>query len=221
MRILVIDIGGSHVKLARSWRRTPVKFDSGPTLTPAAMMRGVRALTQTWRYEAVSIGFPGPVRGGRPFAEPHNLGRGWVRFNFARAFDVPVRLINDAAMQALGSYKGGRMLFLGLGTGLGSALVEGGRVIPLELAHLPYRNGRSYEEYLGTAGLKRLGRRKWAQHVAEVAALFRQAMICDYVVFGGGNAHKLRTLPPKTLRGSNELAIEGGVRLWSPRAATS
>lgn len=214
MRILVIDIGGTHVKVAGSWRRIPVRLDSGPTLTPSRMVREVRALTAAWRYDAVSIGYPGPVRRGRPLLEPHHLGRGWVRFDFAHAFEVPVRLVNDAAMQALGSYEGGRMLFLGLGTGLGSALVDEGRVIPLELAHLPYRKEKSYEEYVGAAGLTRLGRRRWEKHVGQVTTLLRQALICDYVVLGGGNIRKLRKLPPKARRGSNKFAVEGGVRLW-------
>ena len=227
VRVLVVDVGGTHVKVAGSWRRTPVKFDSGDTLTAAQMVKGVLALTEGWRYDVVTIGYPGPVRANRPLEEPHNLGGGWRRMNFERAFGKPVRVVNDAAMQALGSYAGGRMLFLGLGTGLGSAIVDDGRLEPLELAHLPYRKGRSYEEYLGAQGLRELGRRKWATHVAAITAMLRRALLCDYVVLGGGNVSKLATLPPHARRGSNERAIEGGIRLWAsdtvplavPRAA--
>jgi len=225
MRVLIVDIGGTNVKVAGSWRRTPVKIESGPTLTATQMVRAVRALTEAWRYDVVSIGYPGPVHHGRPLREPHNLGGGWRRMNFERAFGKPVRLVNDAAMQALGSYAGGRMLFLGLGTGLGSAIVSEGRLEPLELAHLPYRNGESYEDYLGVRGLEAHGRKKWRRHVEVVSELLRHALQCDYVVLGGGNVGKLKTLPPRTRRGSNANAVTGGIRLWAadaaPRAVSS
>ena len=214
MNVLVIDVGGTHVKLLATGRRTPVKFDSGPHLTPAVMVRETRAATTGWRYDRIAIGYPGPVRNGRPLADPHNLGRGWRRFDFTRAFKHPVRLVNDAAMQALGSYDGGRMLFLGLGTGLGTALVEGGNVQPLELAHLPYREGKSFEDYLGVRGLKRLGHHKWQKHVGIVSELLRAAVVADHVVLGGGNVKKLRRLPPHARRGDNFNAFRGGFRVW-------
>ncbi len=218
MRILVVDVGGTHVKIAGSWRRTPVKFESGPGMTGAQMVKRVLAVTAGWRYDVVTIGFPGPVRAGRPIAEPHNLGGGWRRIKFEEAFGKPVRVVNDAAMQALGSYAGGRMLYLGLGTGLGSAIVDDRRLQPLELAHLPYRKNESYEDYVGAAGLKRLSRKRWAHHVGVVTDLLRRALLCDYVVLGGGNVAKLTTLPPYSRRGSNDLAVEGGIRLWSEEA---
>ena len=215
MRILIVDVGGTNVKVAGSWRRTPVKIDSGPTLTAQQMVKAVGTLTNAWRFDVVSVGYPGPVRAGRPQAEPHNLGGGWRRINFERAFGKPVRVVNDAAMQALGSFAGGRMLYLGLGTGLGSAIVDEGRLQPLELAHLPYRKGKTYEEYLGVHGLKAMGRAKWAQHVGAVCELLRTALLCEYVVLGGGNVNKLARLPVHCRRGSNALAVEGGIRLWS------
>ena len=215
MNVLVIDVGGTHVKLLATGRRTPVKFDSGPHLTPAVMVRETLAATAGWRYDAVAIGYPGPVRKGRPVAEPHNLGRGWRRFDFGRAFHRPVRIVNDAAMQALGSYDGGRMLFLGLGTGLGTAVVEDHVVQPLELAHLPYREGKSFEDYLGVRGLERLGRHKWEKHVLVVAEMLRAAVVADHVVLGGGNVRKLRRLPPHARRGDNSNAFRGGLRIWS------
>jgi polyphosphate glucokinase len=170
-------------------------------------------MTEDWSFDVVSIGFPGPVLRGRPVCEPRNLGGGWVGFDFEAAFGRPVRVINDAAMQALGSYEGGRMLFLGLGTGLGSALVVGGRIEPLELAHLPYRK-RTYEDYVGRRGLERLGRKKWRRAVADTVERLREALRPDYVVLGGGNARKLEQLPPGVRAGSNAHAFEGGFRLW-------
>ena len=217
MNELVIDDGGTHVKLLATGRRTPVKFDSGPHLTPAVMVRETLAATTGWRYEAVTIGYPGPVRKGRPVADPFNLGRGWRRFDFARAFQKRVVVVNDAAMQALGSYDGGRMLFLGLGTGLGTAVVEEGVVQPMELAHLPYRDGKSFEDYLGVRGLERLGHHKWAKHVGVVAEMLRAAVVADHVVLGGGNVRKLRRLPPHCRRGDNSNAFRGGFRVWETR----
>ena len=215
MKVLVVDVGGTHVKLLASGRRVPVKVDSGKDLTPRLMVRRVLEATSGWRYEAVTLGYPGPVVRGRPLADPHNLAPGWKRFDFARAFDRPVRVVNDAAMQALGSYDGGRMLFLGLGTGLGSALVEGGVLMPLELAHLPYRNHETFEDYLGVRGLERLGHAKWQKHVHIVSELLRHALVADHVVLGGGNVRKLKHLPPHARRGDNANAFRGGFRMWA------
>jgi len=217
VNVLVIDVGGTHVKLLATGRRSPVKFDSGPHLMPAVMVRETLAATRGWRYEAVTIGYPGPVRKGRPVADPFNLGRGWRRFDFARALQKRVVVVNDAAMQALGSYDGGRMLFLGLGTGLGTAVVEDGVVQPMELAHLPYRDGKSFEDYLGVRGLERLGHHKWAKHVGVVAEMLRAAVVADHVVLGGGNVRKLRRLPPHCRRGDNSNAFRGGFRVWETR----
>jgi polyphosphate glucokinase len=214
MKVLVIDVGGTHVKVLATGRREAVKFDSGPTLTAAEMVKQVKALTEGWVYEAVSIGFPGPVIHGRPLHEPHNLGPGWVRFDFERALGKPVRVINDAAMQALGSYAGGRMLFLGLGTGLGAAAIDDGHVAPLEIAHLPYKKGRTYEDCIGARGLARLGRKRWERRVHEIAEELRNALVCDYVVLGGGNAKLLKSRPPRTRLGDNSNAFLGGFRLW-------
>jgi len=221
MKILVVDVGGTHVKLQATGRRKRLSLPSGPTLTPARMVAAVKAATAGWKYQAISIGYPGPVAHGRPVAEPHNLGPGWVRYNFQKAFRRPVRIVNDAAMQALGSYRGGRMLFLGLGTGLGSALIVDNVVAPLELAHLPYRRGHTYEEYLGLAGLKRLGKKKWLRHVDHVVELLKTALQAEYVVLGGGNS-KLIDVPPAGARlGANSNAIRGGYRLWIKHTARS
>jgi predicted NBD/HSP70 family sugar kinase len=214
MKILVIDVGGSHVKLLATGRKTPVKIPSGPDMTPRKMARRVRAAVKGWTYDVVSIGYPGAVLHGKPVSEPRNLGGGWVGFKFRKAFGRPVRVINDAAMQALGSYRGGRMLFLGLGTGLGSALIIDGILEPMELAHLPYAKGRTYEEYVGKAGLKRLGRKKWRRHVLDVITRLKAALEADDVVVGGGNAKLLRTLPRGVRRGANANAFLGGYRLW-------
>ncbi len=214
MKTLVIDVGGTNVKVLATGHRVPIKIESGPTLTPRAMVHAVLAATEGWDFDRVSIGFPGPVRAGRPAREPWNLGRGWVRYNFKKAFRKPVRIVNDAAMQALGSYDGGKMLFLGLGTGLGSTLICDGVIIPLELAHLPYRHGNTYEEYIGNAGYHRLGKRDWRKHVLEVVDLFVAALIVDYVVLGGGNARHMKELPKYVRLGSNANAFRGGYRLW-------
>ena len=213
-KILVIDVGGTHVKFHVPGLGKVVKINSGHATTAAQMAAAVKNISAGWQYDAVTIGYPGPVKNNRPLREPHNLGGGWVKFNYQKAFGRPVHIINDAAMQALGGHTGGRMLFLGLGTGLGSALVVGDTVLPLELAHLPYKKNRSYEEYLGTAGLKRLGKKKWQRHVAEVVRLLKNALLVDYVVLGGGNARLVEKFPPGVRRGKNSNAIRGGRRLW-------
>jgi polyphosphate glucokinase len=213
-RILVIDVGGTNVKLLATGLRVPIKIPSGPSMTAARMVRDVRKVTDDWAYDAVSIGYPGAVLHGKPVSEPHNLGGGWVGFNFRRAFGRPVRVINDAAMQALGSYRRGRMLFLGLGTGLGTALIADGVLEPMELAHLPYKKGRTYEAYVGKKGLKRLGKKKWRRNVADVVARLKAALQVDDVVIGGGNAKLLKRLPPGARLGKNANAFVGGYRLW-------
>ena len=223
MNVLVIDIGGTNVKILATGQSEPRKFPSGSGLTAQAMVEGVMDLARDWAYDAVSIGYPGPVLRDRPMAEPHNLGRGWIEFDYAQAFARPVRIINDAAMQALGSYNGGRLLFLGLGTGLGTALVNEGSVEPMELAHLPYRKA-TYEDYVGLRGLERLGRKKWEKHVNEVVERLVAAFRPDEVVLGGGNTKKLSRLPPLCRPGDNANAFLGGFRLWpaapKPKAAT-
>ena len=213
--ILVIDVGGTHIKFGMPGHGKMGKFFSGPAMTPTEMVAGVKQATADWKYDAVSMGYPGPVKSHRPALEPHNLGGGWVKFNYRKAFGCPVRMANDATMQALGGHTGGRMLFLGLGTGLGSALVVGHTVLPLELAHLPYKKNRSYEEYLGNAGLKRLGVNKWRHHVAAETALFMQAFLVDYIVLGGGNARLIEKFPPGVRPGKNSNALRGGLRLWN------
>jgi polyphosphate glucokinase len=217
VKTLVIDIGGSHVKLLATGHRTPIRVPSGPELTPAAMVAGVLEATSEWQYEAVSIGYPGPVVKNHPSREPVNLGTGWTDFDYEGALGRPVKMINDAAMQALGSYDGGVMLFLGLGTGLGTTLVRDEIVIPLEIAHLPYRKGRSYEDYVGQAGLERLGEEKWKRHVGIVVELFLAALNAEYAVLGGGNVRHFSELPPKCRRGDNLNAFRGGYRLWQKR----
>ena len=213
MKILVIDIGGNSVKLLVSGAKEPRKFPSGPALTPRQMVSNVLKYTEDWKYDAVSVGYPGKVRDDQPCAEPYNLGKGWVRFDYVKAFGVPVRIINDAAMQALGSYQGGTMLFLGLGTGLGTALVVNGNVVPMELGHLPFRQA-TYEDYLGIKGLKRLGIRKWRALFREVVTRFISALQLDDVVIGGGNVNKLDELPSCCRAGDNALAFRGGFLLW-------
>jgi polyphosphate glucokinase len=215
VKTLVIDVGGTNIKILMTGMRVPIKVPSGPELTPREMVRAVLEATIGWKYNNVSIGYPGPVVRDRPRLEPVNLGKGWVRFDFKKALGRPVRMINDAAMQALGSYEGGKMLFLGLGTGLGSALIMDGVLIPTELAHLPYKKGRSYEEYVGEAGMLRSGKRDWQRHVAEVCALFIAAFSVDYVILGGGNSKRLGALPPLTRLGDNANAFKGGFRLWT------
>jgi polyphosphate glucokinase len=224
MKVLVIDVGGTNVKVSVDGTGDVLKIPSGPDLTAARMAEGVKRAVAGHDYDVVSIGYPGPVANGHPAVEPHNLGAGWVRFDFKKAFGKPVKVVNDAAMQALGSYQGGRMLYLGLGTGLGSAFVGDGTVEPLELAHLPYRNNRTYEDYLGLRGLKRMGRKKWQRHVEKVVELLKHGLQADYVMLGGGQTKKLKGLPPGVRLGTNAHAIQGGLRLWeapdsSPSAA--
>lgn len=213
-RVLSVDVGGSHVKALVEGEHEPRRFDSCLGLTAAQMARGVVDCTKDWRYDVVSIGFPGPVLNGHPVAEPVNLGSGWVAFDYGGAFGRPVKIVNDAAMQALGSYEGGRMLFLGLGTGLGSAMVIDGRLEPMELAHLPYKKRGTYEDYVGRRGLERLGKKKWRREVATVVETLKAALQAEYVVLGGGNASKLKDLPPGTRLGANANAFVGGFRLW-------
>jgi predicted NBD/HSP70 family sugar kinase len=212
--ILVIDVGGTHVKFRIGPRGAVQKFDSGPQMGPAQMVRQIRALLGAAPFDAVSIGYPGLVFRGRIAAEPHNLGKGWMRFDFARAFGRPVHIINDAAMQAIGSYSGGRMLFLGLGTGLGATLIFDGIVEPTEVGHMPYKAGRTFEDYVGERGRERLGTRKWRKKVHEVIADLQAALEADYIVLGGGNAVRLKKLPPGTRLGDNRNAFLGGLRLW-------
>ena len=215
MRILVLDVGGTHVKVLATGHKQRVEFPSGPKMTPTKMLAAVRAATAGWKYDAVSIGYPGPVVQGRPISEPHHLGSGWVGFDFKKAFGRPVKIVNDAAMQALGSYLGGRMLFLGLGTGLGSALIVDNVLEPMELAHLPYKKGRTYEDYVGMAGLEQQGKKKWRHQVNEVVQQLKSAVQADYVVLGGGNARLFKKLPPGTRLGDNSNAFRGGYRLWT------
>lgn len=220
MKVLVVDVGGNNVKLLATGCRSPRKVPSGSVLIPQKMVEAVRAAAGDWQYDVVSIGFPAPVRNDRVLREPVNLGQGWLGFDFAKAFGMPVKLINDAAMQALGSYDGGRMLFLGLGTGLGSALVADGEVLGLELAHLPFKGGKSFEQIVGAAALKRAGKRKWRKDVFEAVKLLKAALVADYVVLGGGNVKKLKDLPSGARRGTNDHAFIGGFRLWTTETST-
>ena len=211
--VLVIDVGGTSVKILATGQTESRSFRSGPKLTPRQMVSKVKKLAADWTYDVISIGYPGPVLGGRPAAEPANLGRGWVAFDFAQAFGLPAKVLNDAALQALGSYKGGKMLFLGLGTGLGTALIVKGIVRPMELGHLPYKNG-TYEDYVGRAGLERRGKKKWRGHVADVIERLVAALRPDETVIGGGNVNKMGTLPVRCRAGQNANAFLGGFRLW-------
>ena len=217
-KILAIDVGGTHVKVLATGRRKPIEIPSGPKMTARQMVRDVRQGTAGWRYSVVSIGYPGPVLHGKPVSEPPNLGGGWVGFDFEKGFGHPVRLINDAAMQALGSYKGRRMLFLGLGTGLGSALIVVDVLEPMELAHLPFKKGKTYEDLVGNAALQRFGKKKWRRYVTDVVTQLQAALEADDVVIGGGNAKLLRSLPKGVRLGSNSNAFIGGYRLWKKHA---
>jgi polyphosphate glucokinase len=214
MKVLVIDIGGTNVKIAMTDMRVPVKIPSGPTMDAQKMAKDVLAATEGWTYDCITIGYPGPVTHERPLAEPHNLAAGWIDFPYQRVFGKPIRFINDAAMQALGGYKGGRMLFLGTGTGLGTALIFDGVVSPLELAHLPYKKGRTYEEWIGLAGLERLGKKRWRRSVLDIMERLQAALVCDSVLLGGGNAKLMKNLPNHVMLGANSDAIDGGIKLW-------
>jgi polyphosphate glucokinase len=213
VNVLVIDIGGTNVKILATGQNESRKFPSGPNLTPKQMVAGVKKLAGDWKYDVVSIGYPGVVVRNRPLAEPHNLGRGWVGFDFEAAFKRPVKVVNDAAMQALGSYKRGKMLFLGLGTGLGSTMIVDGIVEPMELAHLPYKKG-SYEDYVGERTLEKRGKKKWRRHVVDVVERLIAALEPDDVVLGGGNVRQLKELPKGCRTGDNANAFLGGFRLW-------
>ena len=214
-KVLVIDVGGTHVKLLATGEKEPIKIPSGPTMTAMKMVSLVKQNTKDWKYDCISLGYPGPIINGHPLREPHNLGGGWMHFDFRKAFGCPVKVINDASMQALGSYEGKRMLFLGLGTGLGSAMIVNGVLEPMELAHLVYKKGKTYEDYLGLRGLEHMGKKKWRKCVAEVVKTLRAALEADYVVLGGGNNRKLKKLPPGAKLGSNQHAFEGGFRMWA------
>ena len=213
-KTLVIDVGGTHVKMLATGMKEPIKFESGPKMTADKMVKQVKAATKDIPYDRISLGYPGPISNGHPLREPHNLGVGWMAINFAKAFGCPVKVINDASMQALGSYEGGSMLFLGLGTGLGSAMIVDGVLQPMELAHLEYKHGKTYEDYLGLRGLERLGKKKWRKCVAKIVELLKAGLEADYVVIGGGNCKKLKTIPPGARAGKNENAFVGGFRLW-------
>ena len=214
MKVLVIDVGGTHIKALLSGETEPRKFDSGPSMNPGEMVKGVKKMTQDWKYDAVSIGYPGPVLRNRPIVEPYNLGKGWVGFHYEKAFGCPTKILNDAAMQALGSYKKGRMLFVGLGTGLGTAVVDDHIVEPMELGHLPYKKA-TYEDYVGLRGLKKHGKKKWRKLVVDVVERLRMAIEPDEIVLGGGNVKKLKQLPPHCRQGDNFNAFIGGFRLWN------
>ena len=213
MRVLVVDVGGTHVKVLANGEKTFREFISGPMLTAAQMVDGVKTVTADWKYDAVSVGYPGPVLNGRPIVEPHNLGRGWVGFDYQAAFGCAVKVVNDAAMQALGSYKSGKMLFLGLGTGLGTTFVVDGIVEPMELGHLPYRDA-TFEHYVGLRGLQANGLAQWRRDVEDVVGRLIAAIEPEEVVLGGGNVHRLETLPPGCRAGDNADAFVGGFRLW-------
>jgi len=217
MKVLVVDVGGTDVKILATGQKIHRKFPSGPGMTPKQMVAGVLKAAQGWQYDVISMGYPGPVLHDRPLAEPHNLAPGWVGFNFKAAFKRPIKMINDAAMQALGSYEGGKMLFLGLGTGLGSTMIVDGVLEPMELGHLPYRK-KTFEDYIGARGLNRFGKKKWRRHVADVIERLVAAMEPDYVVLGGGNARRIKKLPANCRLGANENAFRGGFRLWETPA---
>jgi predicted NBD/HSP70 family sugar kinase len=214
MKILVIDIGGTNVKLLAKGQTEPRKFPSGREMTPESMARQVKEMTQDWDCDVIAVGYPGPVIDGKILKEPRNLAPGWVDADLAALLGKPVRIINDAAMQAIGSYEGGRMLFLGLGTGLGSTLIVKHSVAPMELAHLPYRKEKTFEDYVGQRGLDELGKKRWREAVADVVTRLKNALVADYVVLGGGNSKKLKELPEGARLGSNDNAFVGGFRLW-------
>jgi polyphosphate glucokinase len=222
MNVLVIDIGGAHIKLLATGQSEVTKIPSGTDLTPQRMVADVLAATKDWSYEVISIGFPGPLANGTFVREPKNLGAGWVGFDLSAALGRPVKLVNDAAMQALGSYEGGRMLFLGLGTGLGTTLIlENKSIVPMEAGHLPYRKGRTFEDHVGQRGIDRYGRKRWRRFVEDVATRLRLAFVADYVVLGGGNSRLLKQLPPEARLGKNDNAFVGGFRLWEDDAGNA
>jgi polyphosphate glucokinase len=215
-RVLAVDVGGTHVKILATGKKEKREVASGTGMTAAQMVSSVRKLAQDWKYQVVSIGYPGPVLHNRPVAEPRNLGAGWMGFDFEEAFGRPTKIINDAAMQALGSYRSGKMLFLGLGTGLGSTLIADGILEPMELGHLPYKKA-TYEDYVGARGLRHFGKKKWREHVADVVARLTTALEPTDIVIGGGNVSKLKELPPGCRAGENANAFTGGFRMWEPR----
>lgn len=219
MNVLAVDVGGSHVKMLVSDAAEPRRFASGPKMTPDLMVGSIRKLVADWKFEAVSIGYPGPVQNNRIIAEPHNLAPGWLGYDFEKAFGCPVKLINDAAMQALGDYNGGKMLFLGLGTGLGTTMIVDGVILPMELGHLPYKKA-TFEDYVGEAGLQMRGKKKWRAHVEDVVARLAAALMPDDIVLGGGNARLLDPLPAKCRAGANANAFPGGFRMWEPAPET-
>jgi polyphosphate glucokinase len=213
-KTLVIDVGGTNIKMLATGMKEPIKFPSGPKMTAEKMVKETKAAVANIAYDRISLGYPGPIINGHPLREPHNLGGGWRAMNFSKAFGCPVKVINDASMQALGSYEGGSMLFLGLGTGLGSAMIVDGMLQPMELAHLEYKKGKTYEDYLGLRGLERLGKKKWRKYVTKIVEHLKAGLEADYVVIGGGNCKKLKTIPPGARAGKNENAFVGGFRLW-------
>jgi polyphosphate glucokinase len=213
-KVLVIDVGGTNIKMLVTGEKEPRKFPSGPTMTATKMVKLVKEAVNDWKFDCVSIGYPGPIINEHPLREQHNLGGGWMRFDFRKAFGCPVKIINDAAMQALGSYVGRGMLFLGLGTGLGSAMIVDGMLQPMELAHLIYKKGKTYEDYLGLRGLERMGKKKWRRCVSKIAVDLKSALDADYVVLGGGNSKKLKELPAGARLGNNLNAFLGGFRMW-------
>lgn len=213
-KVLAVDIGGTHVKILATGHSVRRRVESGPTMTAQQMVDAVKQMAEGWQYDVITLGFPGPVMHNKPLLEPANLGSGWCGYDFEAAFNCPVKMINDALMQAIGSYEGGRMLFLGLGTGLGSAMIVDNVGQPMELAHMPYRKGRTFEDYLGEAGRKRLGKKRWRNYVIDVVERLKAAMAPEYVVIGGGNLKKLDKLPPGCRPGDNANAFKGGFRVW-------
>lgn len=221
MKVLVVDVGGTNIKLLATGQEEPVKIPSGKLLTPQELVAQVKTATADWDYEAITLGLPCPIRDGKPRTEPVNLGVGWLGFDFASQFDRPVKLINDAAMQALGSYEGGHMLFIGLGTGMGTAIIGENSIFPLELAHLPYRKKKTFEEYVGTQALETFGKKRWRMFVDDVVKRLYAAMGVDYIVIGGGNSKQLKDMPDFVRLGSNRNAFTGGVRLWEEFAGVA
>jgi polyphosphate glucokinase len=217
MKVLVVDVGGTHIKILVTGQTVKREFASGPEMTAEQMVSGVKQLAGDWSYDAVSVGYPGPVLHGRPVSEPRNLGAGWVGYNFKAAFGRPIKMVNDAAMQALGSYEKGKMLFLGLGTGLGSTVIADRIVEPMELGHLPYKKS-TYEDYVGERGLDRFGKKRWRKHVFDVVDRLAAAIEPDDIVLGGGNVKKLHDLPPRCRVGDNDNAFKGGFLMWADKS---